>query len=306
MLARFVTFTRREWSQLRESTPRPLTEADADALRAADEHVALTEVTEVYLPLSRLLNLYVSNARALHQSTSTFFGLGSDAPVPYVIGVAGGVAVGKSTTARILRSLLARWPDHPRVDVVTTDGFLYPNATLEAQGLVAKKGFPESYDQRRLVRFLADIKSGRSEVAAPVYSHQTYDIVPGRFEVFRRPDVLIVEGLSILHAGAGSQLFVSDLLDFSIFVDASEADIRHWYVGRFLALRAAAIDDPGSFYHRFADLGEEQTAALAEMVWRDVNEVNLRENVQPTRLRAHLILEKDADHAVRRIRLRKL
>jgi type I pantothenate kinase len=223
-----------------------------------------------------------------------------------VIGVAGGVAVGKSTTARILRALLSRWPPHRRVDVVTTDGFLYPNATLEARGLVTKKGFPESYDQRRLVRFLADIKSGRPEVSAPVYSHQTYDIVPGRFDVVCRPEILIIEGLSILQAGAGPHLFVSDLLDFSIFVDASEADIRRWYVARFLALRAAAINDPDSFYRRFVELGEQQTAAVAEMVWRDINGVNLRENVEPTRLRAHLILEKDSDHAVRRVRLRKL
>jgi type I pantothenate kinase len=223
-----------------------------------------------------------------------------------VIGVAGGVASGKSTTARVLRLLLARGPEHPLIDVVTTDGFLYPNATLEARGLVARKGFPESYDQGKLVRFLADIKSGRPEVAAPVYSHRTYDIVPGRFDVFRRPDVLIVEGLSILQTGVSTHVFVSDLLDYSIFVDASEADIRRWYVARFLALREAAIDDTESFYRRFTGMSEEATEGLAEMVWREINGVNLKENVEPTRLRAQLILEKGGDHSVRRIRLRKL
>jgi type I pantothenate kinase len=253
-----------------------------------------------------LLNLYITSARSLHRSTSSFLGLESDGPVPYVIGVAGGVASGKSTTARVLRLLLARWAEHPHVDVVTTDGFLYPNATLEARGLVARKGFPESYDQGKLVRFLADIKSGRPEVAAPVYSHRTYDIVPGRFDVFRRPDVLIVEGLSILQTGVSTHVFVSDLLDYSIFVDASEADIRRWYVARFLALREAAIDDTESFYRRFTGMSEEATEGLAEMVWREINGVNLKENVEPTRLRAQLILEKGGDHSVRRIRLRKL
>jgi type I pantothenate kinase len=306
MPARFVTFTREEWSQLLPSTPQRLTEADAEALRAADEQVSLSEVTDVYLPLSRLLNLYITGARSLHQSTSSFLGLEPDGRVPYVIGVAGGVASGKSTTARVLRLLLARWPEHPRVDVVTTDGFLYPNATLEARGLVARKGFPESYDQGQLVRFLADIKSGRPEVAAPVYSHRTYDIVPGRFDVFRRPDVLIIEGLSILQTGASTHVFVSDLLDYSIFVDASEADIRRWYVARFLALRQTAIEDTESFYRRFTGMSEEDTAGVAEMVWREINGVNLKENVEPTRLRAQLILEKGGDHSVRRILLRRL
>ena len=306
MLAGFVTFTREEWSQLLPSTPLHLTEADAEALRAADDQVSLSEMTDVYVPLSRLLNLYISSARALHRSTSDFLGLESDAPVPYVIGVAGGVASGKSTTARVLRLLLSRCPEQPRVDVVTTDGFLYPNTTLEARGLVARKGFPESYDQGKLVRFLADIKAGRPEVAAPVYSHRTYDNVPGRFDVFRRPDVLIIEGLSILQTGAGTHVFVSDLLDYSVFVDASEADIRRWYVARFLALREAAATDVESFYRRFSAMSEEETTAVAEMVWRKINGVNLKENVEPTRLRAQLILEKGPDHSVRRIRLRKL
>ena len=218
----------------------------------------------------------------------------------------GGRALARRDTARVLQALLTRWSPRPKVDLVTTDGFLYPNTTLEARGLVARKGFPESYDQGKLVRFLADIKAGRPEVAAPVYSHRTYDIVPGRFDVFRRPDVLIIEGLSILQTGAGTHVFVSDLLDYSVFVDASEADIRRWYVARFLALREAAATDVESFYRRFSAMSEEETTAVAEMVWRKINGVNLKENVEPTRLRAQLILEKGPDHSVRRIRLRKL
>jgi len=321
MLAAFVTFAREEWAHLRDAMPLPLplSEADLSVVRGINDQVPLNEVAEVYLPLSRLLNLYLVNARDLHRVTGDFLsGAGTDLasgetglegwrrPVPYVIGVAGGVASGKSTTARILQALLSRWPDHPSVELITTDGFLYPNEELQSRGLIASKGFPASYDQRRLVRFLADLKSGREEVTAPVYSHETYDIVPGEVVRLRRPDILIIEGLNILQAGGiSSHLFVSDLLDFSIYVDASEADIERWYIDRFLSLVAAARET-SSFYHRFAGMSDDQVTDLARHVWRDVNGVNLRENIAPTRLRAHLILEKGSDHAVHRIRLRKL
>jgi type I pantothenate kinase len=323
MLAAFVTFTRKEWAHLRDATPLPLTEADLSVVQGINDQVPFSEAAEVYLPLARLLNLYVVNARGLHRVTGEFLSATSAAtdtdvfsgetelqewrrPVPYVIGVAGGVASGKSTTARILQALLGRWPDHPRVELITTDGFLYPNEELQSRGLLANKGFPASYDQRRLVRFLADLKSGREEVTAPVYSHETYDIVPGEVVRLQRPDILIIEGLNILQAGGSSpHLFVSDLLDFSIYVDASEADIERWYIDRFLSLVAAARQT-SSFYHRFAGMSDAQVANLARQVWRDVNGVNLRENIAPTRLRAHLILEKGSDHAVHRIRLRKL
>jgi type I pantothenate kinase len=323
MLAAFVTFTREEWAHLRDTSPLPLTEADLSVVHGINDQVPLSEVAEVYLPLARLLNLYVVNVRDLHRVTGEFLSgtsaaAGTDLfssetelqdwrrPVPYVIGVAGGVASGKSTTARILQALLSRWPDHPRVELITTDGFLYPNEELQARGLLANKGFPASYDQRRLVRFLADLKSGREEVTAPVYSHETYDVVPGEVVRLQRPDILIIEGLNILQAGGSSpHLFVSDLLDFSLYVDAGEADIERWYIDRFLSLVAAARHT-SSFYHRFAGMSDAQVANLARQVWRDVNGVNLRENIAPTRLRAHLILEKGSDHAVHRIRLRKL
>jgi type I pantothenate kinase len=307
MLGPYATFTRDDWSGRRDVTPLPLSEAELAGLRGINEDVSLAEVADIYLPLSQLLNLYVKAAQRLHAEAARFLvGAVSDRPVPYVIGLAGSVAVGKSTTARILQTLLARWPEHPRVEMVTTDGFLYPNAELEARGLAARKGFPECYDVRRLVHFLADIKSGRSEVRAPVYSHDAYDIVPGQFEVFRRPDVLIVEGLNVLQTASGQHPWVSDFFDFSIYVDASEADIERWYTERFLALRDTAFQDSSSFYHSLAGLPDDQLIALAHRVWRDVNGVNLRDNVGPSRWRAHLILEKGPDHSVQRIRLRKL
>jgi type I pantothenate kinase len=268
--------------------------------------MSLDEVADVYLPLSRLLNLYVAATHNLYNATATF--LGSDSPrVPFVIGVAGSVAVGKSTASRVLQALLARWPSHPQVELITTDGFLLPQRGLEARGIVHRKGFPESYDVRRLVRFMADVKSGVAEVLAPVYSHLAYDIVPGEHQVVRRPDILIVEGLNVLQTGSGrAPLFVSDFFDFSIFVDAQEADLEQWYVERFLALRDTVFKDPSSYFHRFAALSPEQAIETARGIWQSINLVNLRENVQPTRERAHLILEKGRDHAVRRVRLRKL
>jgi type I pantothenate kinase len=276
--------------------------------------MSLDEVTDVYLPLSRLLNLYVGATQNLHQATATF--LGTRAPrVPFVIGIAGSVAVGKSTASRVLQALLSRWPSHPQVDLVTTDGFLLPQRVLEARGLTHRKGFPESYDLRRLVRFLADVKSGAPEVSAPVYSHLAYDIVPGDLQVVRQPDIVIVEGLNVLQTGAPRggaappnrpMLFVSDFFDFSIYVDAQEGDIEQWYIDRFLALRDTIFQDPSSYFHRYAALTPEEATDTARSIWRTINLVNLRENVWPTRERAYLILEKGRDHAVRRVRLRRL
>ncbi|HEX6349511.1 MAG TPA: type I pantothenate kinase [Candidatus Dormibacteraeota bacterium] len=300
----FVEFDRADWARLRASTPLTLTDADLETLRGINERLDLEEVAAVYLPLSRLLNLQVAAAQALHQATGTFLGT-PPGRVPYVLGIAGSVAVGKSTTARILQALLARWPTHPRVDLVTTDSFLHPNRVLEERGLLNRKGFPESYDQRALVQFVAEVKAGAEEVEAPVYSHLTYDLVPGQTVVVRRPDVLILEGLNVLQAGGG-RLFVSDYFDFSIYVDARESDIERWYEERFLALRETAFRDPSSYFRRFGELSEAEAVATARRIWAEINGVNLRENILPTRERARLILEKGPDHLVRTVRLRKL
>ena len=302
-VSRFVEFTRAEWAKLRASTPLPLTEPQLRRLVSANERMSLDEVAEIYLPLSRLLNLYVAATRNLHAASATF--LGTDTPrVPFVIGIAGSVAVGKSTTSRVLQALLASWPGHPQVSLITTDGFLLPLRALESRGLVQRKGFPESYDVRRLLRFMADVKSGVPEVSAPVYSHLAYDIVPGQFDVVRNPDIVIVEGLNVLQAGSG--VFVSDFFDFSIYVDAQESDIELWYIERFLMLRETVFRQPSSYFHRYAALSVEEARDTARQIWRTINLVNLRENVLPTRERAHLILEKGRDHAIRKVKLRKI
>jgi type I pantothenate kinase len=302
----FLEFSRAEWARLRAATPLPLTEPQLRGLVSLNERMSLDEVADIYLPLSRLLNLYVAATHSLHAATATF--LGSDSPrVPFVIGVAGSVAVGKSTASRVLQALLSSWPGHPQVDLITTDGFLLPQRILESRGIAHRKGFPDSYDVRRLVRFMADVKSGVGEVLAPVYSHLSYDIVPGEHQAVRRPDIVIVEGLNVLQTGSGrAPLFVSDFFDFSIYVDAHEADIEQWYVERFQALRETVFQDPSSYFHRFSMLTPEQGAETARGIWQSINLVNLRENVLPTRERANLILEKGRDHAVRRVHLRKL
>ena len=304
-LSRFVEFSRAEWAPLRDATPLPLSEPQLRTLLGLNERMSLDEVADIYLPLSRLLNLYVGATRNLHHATGTF--LGTEEPrMPYVIGVAGSVAVGKSTTSRVLQALLSGWPSHPQVDLVTTDGFLLPQRELEARGLAQRKGFPESYDIRRLLRFMADLKSGVAEVSAPTYSHLAYDVVPGELQVVRQPDIVIVEGLTVLQTSGRAPMFVSDFFDFSIYVDAQEADIEQWYLERFQALRQTVFQNPSSYFHRYASLTPDEAVATARRIWETTNLVNLRDNVLPTRERAHLILEKGRDHAVRRVRLRKL
>lgn len=309
-LSRFIAFSKDEWAKLRASTPLTLSEQDVAELRGVNDRVSLDEVVAIYLPLSRLLSLYVAATQNLHQATASFLGH-SVAKVPYIIGIAGSVAVGKSTTARLLQALLSRWEQHTSVALVTTDGFLLPNRVLEARGLMKRKGFPESYDTRALLRFLSDVKRGLPEVSAPVYSHQAYDILPAERLVVRQPDVLILEGLNVLQTGrpsiAGSpRLFVSDFFDFSIYVDADERAVEEWYAARFETLRRTVFTDPRSYFHRYAALTDEEATATAHRIWREINGPNLRENILPTRERAQLILEKEADHSIARVKLRKL
>jgi type I pantothenate kinase len=291
-------FTRKQWAALRPSTPSPLSQADLDRCMGVNEPISLEEVSEVYLPLSHLLSLHAVAAQALNLSASAFLRVPMRR-APYVIAIAGSVAVGKSTTARLLQALLQRWPDHPRVELVTTDGFLYPNAVLAERGLLSRKGFPESYDRRRLLAFMAAIKAGEAEVSAPSYSHVAYDIVPGAATIVRQPEIVIVEGLNVLQntAQRGGAL-VSDFIDFSIFVDAEPAAIEGWYVERFMTLRRSVFQSPDSYFHRYATLSDEEALALAHGIWRDINAVNLQENVLPTRERANLVLVKDRGHAI--------
>ncbi len=306
----FRRFSREEWAKLRSDTPMTLTQADLDELRGLNDRIDLAEVEAIYLPLSRLLNLYVAATQKLYRATNQFLHA-EGRKVPYVIGMAGSVAVGKSTTARILRRLLARWPNHPKVDLVTTDGFLMPNSILEREGLMNRKGFPESFDLPAILRFMSDIKAGKPQVAAPVYSHLVYDVVKGEQVVVEQPDILIVEGLNVLQTGRPPRdgrgiPNVSDFFDFSIYIDAEINDLAKWYVDRFLSLRDGAFRDPKSYFHRYSSLSDAESRATAQRIWETINLVNLRENLLPTRPRADLVLRKGADHQVHSVFLRKL
>lgn len=302
-LAAYSIFDRAEWAELRANTPLTLAEHELSSLRSLNDALSLDEVAEVYLPLSRLLNLHVAAAGSLARVKDEFLGRPAG-PTPYVIAVGGSVAVGKSTFARVMRELMARWPDHPRVELVTTDGFLYPNRVLESRGLMARKGFPESYDLRRMIRFLADLKAGRPRVTAPVYSHLGYDIVPEAQQTVARPDVLIFEGLNVLQFST-APVIASDFFDFSVFVDADEDDIEAWYVERFLVLQRTAFQQPQSYFRRYKDLTETEARRTAREIWRRINLVNLHENILSTRQRASLVLRKRADHSVGEVWLRR-
>jgi type I pantothenate kinase len=303
-------FSRAEWAALRAGTPLTLTAEEVRQLRSLNDPVSLDEVVEIYLPLSRLLSLHAAATQGLYDATRKFLG-NEDGVTPFIIGIAGSVAVGKSTTARILKALLGRWPNTPKVDLMATDGFLLPNAVLKREGLMERKGFPDSYDLPALLAFLNAIKSGQHHVAAPVYSHLTYDIVPGETVVVDRPDILIVEGLNVLQTSrlprdGRAVPFVSDFFDFAIYIDADDEVIRRWYVERFLRLRETAFQDPASYFHRYAAIPEGEAVAVAEQLWGRINLLNLRDNILPTRPRANLILKKVESHRVEEVALRRI
>ena len=309
-LSPYQIFSRAQWAKLRADTPMTLSEEELGELQGLNEQVSMSEVVDIYLPLSRLVNLYVGATQELYGATQQFLG-GREHKVPYIIGMAGSVAVGKSTTARILRALLSHWPNHPKVDLVPTDGFLLPNAVLESEGLMERKGFPESYDLPAVLRFLSAIKAGKRNVEAPVYSHLYYDVMPDKTIKIDQPDVLIIEGLNVLQTGKppkdGKAIpYVSDFFDFSVYLDADEEMLRTWYIERFLQLRGTAFSNPQSYFHRYASLTDDESRETANRIWETINLANLRENVLPTRQRADLIMRKDDNHAISSVALRKL
>ncbi len=310
VLSPYRAFSRAQWAALREDTPMTLASAEVARLRSVHDRLDMKEVEEIYLPLSRLLSLYVAATQRLFRAQERFLGTG-EAKMPFIIGVAGSVAVGKSTTSRVLQALLARWTNVPKVDLITTDGFLYPNAILEREGLMEKKGFPESYDLPALLRFLSDVKAGRRPARAPIYSHLVYDVMPNEWVEIDRPDILIVEGLNVLQTGRlpkdGKAIpFVSDFFDFSVYIDAAEAVLMSWYVDRFLTLRGTAFADPKSYFHRYSNLSDKEAAETATSIWTRINLVNLHDNILPTRQRADLILQKGENHMVEEVALRRL
>ncbi len=305
-LSPFLTFNRHQWAELRKSVPLKLTEQDLKPLLGFNEELSLNEVSTIYLPLARLINYYIEENLRRQAVLNRFLG-GRNPTVPYIISIAGSVAVGKSTSARILQSLLSNWPNTRQVDLITTDGFLYPLEKLKKDNLLQKKGFPVSYDTAKLIQFLADVKSGKSGVTAPIYSHLTYDIIPNRFDIVNQPDILILEGLNVLQTGSRKtgQVFVSDFVDFSIYVDADESLLKEWYIRRFLKLRQSAFTDPNSYFKHYAQLSEQESIQTATDIWNNINGLNLRENILPTRERANLILTKGANHVVEWVKLRK-
>jgi type I pantothenate kinase len=309
-LSPYHVFSRTEWAGRRADTPMTLTQDEVSRLRSLHDRLDIREVEDIYLPLSRLLSMYVAATQRLFRAQQSFLGT-EDSKMPYIIGIGGSVAVGKSTTARVLQALLARWPNVPKVDLVTTDGFLYPNAVLAREGLMERKGFPESYDLPALLRFLSGVKAGRRPTRAPVYSHLVYDVIANQWVEIDRPDILIVEGLNVLQTGHppkdGKMIpYVSDFFDFSVYLDADENVLRNWYVDRFLTLRGTAFSDPKSFFHRYATLSDEDAVETATSIWRRINLLNLHENILPTRQRADLILKKAESHLVEEVALRKL
>ncbi|MCZ4059595.1 type I pantothenate kinase [Pantoea sp. LMR881] len=305
----YLQFTRKQWAMLRNSVPMTLSEEEIAQLKGINEDLSLEEVAEIYLPLSRLLNFYISSNLRRQAVLEQFLGTNGQ-KIPYIISIAGSVAVGKSTTARVLQALLSRWPEHRKVELITTDGFLHPNAVLKERGLMKKKGFPQSYDMHRLVKFVSDLKSGAGQVTAPVYSHLIYDVVPDGDKVVQQPDILILEGLNVLQSGMDyphdpHHVFVSDFVDFSIYVDAAEDLLQRWYINRFLKFRQGAFTDPDSYFHHYAQLSEQEAIETASNLWKEINWLNLKENILPTRERASLIMTKSGNHAVDKVRLRK-
>lgn len=305
----YLHFDAEQWAKLRAATPMTLNQEDIERLQGVNESLSIDEIERTYLPLSRLLSLYVGAVQDLSRTTDIFLGTPPD-EVPYLIGLAGSVAVGKSTSARVLQTLLSRWPNSPRVDLITTDGFLHPNAVLQERGLMGRKGFPESYDQRALLECVARLKSGQQNIEIPVYSHLTYDVLPDRRRLIEAPDVIIIEGLNVLQTGAatasGPRVFVSDYFDFAIYIDADPSVVRNWYIERFLTLRQSAFADPRSYFSRYASLSDQEAIETASDIWDAINGPNLVENIAPTRDRANLVMKKGVDHRVEEIRLRRL